>query len=297
MTTGLVSIGIPCFNGENYLAEALKSVLAQDHDALEVIVADNASTDASLEIARAVASADPRVSILTADRNRGAAWNYNRLVDAATGEFFKWAAHDDLCASTFVSACVAAMRDDERIVLAYPQSDIVDARGMFVRHHEEDLGLQIDGPLRRTVRLLWRVRMVHAVFGVMRTDVLRRTRLIQPFDSSDVALLVELALRGHVAEVEGRLFLRRRHAEDSRSANRNSREVAEWFAPDRPRSGRSRPLITSYVDSAWRWAPGLPQAVVTASTLAGVGAVTEVRWHRRELRKARRARAHAAVGG
>lgn len=287
VSSKLVTIGLPCFNGERYLKIALDSIRAQDHEPLEIIVADNASTDGSVEIAREAAAQDDRVTVLLSDRNHGAAWNYNRLVDAARGTYFKWAAHDDVCEPTLVSSCVATLEANPGAVVAYPQDLIIDADGEVVRVHDEDLGLELEGDIRRAAQLLWRVRMCHAVFGVMRLEVLRETELIQPFDSSDVALLAELALRGPILQTEGRLFHRRRHDHDSRSVNATSADVAKWFAPEGAPRGRSRPLLRSYFRTARRWAPDTRSAIAATAMFATVGPLSELRWHRRARRRAK----------
>ena len=89
MSSPLVTVGIPCFNGARYLREALDSIRAQDHDNLEILIGDNASTDESLAIALEAEADDDRVTVMHSEENHGAAWNYNRLVDAAAGAYFK----------------------------------------------------------------------------------------------------------------------------------------------------------------------------------------------------------------
>ncbi|MDG2261899.1 MAG: glycosyltransferase family A protein, partial [Actinomycetota bacterium] len=130
MSAPLVTIGIPIYNGSNYLKAALSSILEEDHEHLEILIADNASTDDSLAIVSAVADGDPRVRILGSDTNRGAAWNYNRLVDEASGEYFKWAAHDDVCLPNYVSSCVGVLQTRPEVVLTYPQTSIIDSEGL-----------------------------------------------------------------------------------------------------------------------------------------------------------------------
>ncbi len=92
MTSGAprVSIGLPVFNGERYLARAIDSILAQDFRDLELVVCDNASTDRTAEICAAYARRDPRVRYHRNPRNLGAGPNYDRCFHLARGEYFKW---------------------------------------------------------------------------------------------------------------------------------------------------------------------------------------------------------------
>ena len=101
-----VTIGIPVFNGAEFLEAALDAACTQEWPELEILVADNASTDRSVEIAEARCRADERVRLIRAEENRGAAWNFNRLVEQAKGEFFWWLPHDDVLEPRAVELCV-----------------------------------------------------------------------------------------------------------------------------------------------------------------------------------------------
>ena len=99
-----VSIGLPVYNGENYMAAAIDSLLAQTFTDFELIISDNASTDATEQICRDYAHRDGRIRYYREEVNRGAAWNFTHTFELARGEYFKWHAHDDLCARPCWSA-------------------------------------------------------------------------------------------------------------------------------------------------------------------------------------------------
>src|SRR5262245_45018612 len=101
--TPRVSIGLPIFNGEKYVAQAFDSILAQTYADFELIISDNASTDQTEAICQAYANRDRRIRYYRNNRNLGAAANYNRVFDLSTGVYFKWAAHDDIVLPTFVT--------------------------------------------------------------------------------------------------------------------------------------------------------------------------------------------------
>jgi glycosyltransferase involved in cell wall biosynthesis len=91
----LVSVVVPVYDVEAYLPEALDSVLAQSHRALEVVVVDDGSTDGSGALADDYAARDPRVRVVhTANRGLGAARNEG--VRHATGEILAFADSDDV---------------------------------------------------------------------------------------------------------------------------------------------------------------------------------------------------------
>src|SRR3954466_4130607 len=97
-----VSIGLPVFNGEKYLPEALDSLVSQDFEDLEIILSDNGSTDSTQNICREFAAKDPRIRYHRNQTNIGASKNYNRVLELARGEYFKWASHDDICHPTMM---------------------------------------------------------------------------------------------------------------------------------------------------------------------------------------------------
>jgi glycosyltransferase involved in cell wall biosynthesis len=232
-TEPLVSIGVPVYNAEAFLERALDSLCAQDYEHLEIIISDNASTDNTLKICRAAAERDERVTYLTTDMNRGAAWNFSRLVHVAQGTYFKWAAADDLCRPELVSTCVAALEADPSAVLCYPRTSLIDEDDHVVSDFTDDLAYDDDSPVRRLARLCRHVGEYHAVFGVIRTAALRETGLLGAFVAADIVTVAELALRGRFLEHPDRLFLRRYHANTSVIANPDARSRAQWFDPSR----------------------------------------------------------------
>ena len=123
-----VSIGLPVFNGENFLESAIRSVLEQSFDDLELVISDNASTDRTETIARDFAASDRRVRYHRNARNLGAAPNYNRTVELATGALFKWLSHDDRLLPGYLEATVAARPelDEGRDVAALLRATLRD---------------------------------------------------------------------------------------------------------------------------------------------------------------------------
>lgn len=245
-----ISIGLPVYNGAKYLEKALDSLCRQSFADFELILSDNASTDLTREICQDFAAGDSRIRYFRNDRNLGAACNYNRVFALARGELFKWAAHDDLCAPTFLERCVEALDCDSQAVLAYPQTVIINDGGLRVKRYLDDLDLTADSPAVRLRRYLFRAGgECNAVFGLLRADALRKTRLIEPYNASDRVLLAHLALLGRFREVPEELFFRRDHPTTSLRANPDARAVAAWFDPKR-RQRIVLPVSRLYFESA-----------------------------------------------
>lgn len=91
-----ISIGMPVYNGSEYIRQAIDSLLVQSFTDFELIISDNASTDDTQEICKEYAKKDCRICYIRQLRNLGAFLNFKFVLEKATGEFFMWAAIDDL---------------------------------------------------------------------------------------------------------------------------------------------------------------------------------------------------------
>jgi glycosyltransferase involved in cell wall biosynthesis len=251
-----VTVGLPVYNGARYLRESLTSILAQSFTDFEVVVTDNASSDRTGDICRELGARDPRVRYIRNDRNLGAAANYNRAFENARGRYFKWVAHDDAYDPTFLERCVATLEADEGAVACYSPAVFIDETGKVLDHTEQILDYTVPRPSERLRRWLFDKEdgWCHPVTGVIRTETLRRTRLIGPFVGSDVTLVGELLLHGTIRRTEERVFYRRDHAGRSTAAHRTLASLTEWFDTSARHSRAYMPL--------WRIGVEMSRAVV-----------------------------------
>ncbi|MCK9486802.1 MAG: glycosyltransferase [Dehalococcoidia bacterium] len=274
-----VSIGLPVYNGEDYLAQAVDSILAQEYADFELVVSDNGSTDATEAICREYASRDPRIRYHREERNRGAAWNFNHVVRMARGEFFRWACHDDAISPSHLRRCVEVLEDaPPSVVLAYTRSVLVDADGNAVGTFEDGLDTRGMPPHERFRLVARRLRYTHVLYGLIRREALMGTRLLGAYESSDNVLVAELSLAGEFVEIPAYLFRRRIHARMSRKANTSARSVAQWFDPSadaRFYFPHAR-LFGEYTRAVWRAPLARGERMRTALALR--------HWARREVR-------------
>jgi glycosyltransferase involved in cell wall biosynthesis len=225
-----VSIGLPVYNGERYLREAVDSILNQTYRDLELIISDNASTDATALICQEYVARDPRVRYTRQPHNVGAAANYNHVFALATGEYFKWAAHDDWCAPTYIERCVQVLDRDPEVVLAYTRARVIDDTVAPLEDFDDNFHLLASRPSDRLHQCFLAGRWVfHPVFGLFRRATLARTPLIADYVGADLGLLVHVVLAGKCHEVADRLFHRREH--QKRSGNLPLNEFARWWNP------------------------------------------------------------------
>ncbi|MGH6899187.1 MAG: glycosyltransferase family 2 protein [Geminicoccaceae bacterium] len=239
--TPTVSIGLPVRNGAQHVADAIESILAQTVTDLELIISDNASTDATPSICAGYAARDPRVRYHRHERDLGASRNFNFVFHQAVGQYFKWAAHDDIVLPTFLERCHAALEAAPDAVLCQSLVRIVDERNAGGEVYDHT-AFGTEAP-RQSDRLAARLRARRCmdIFGLIRKDALRGTALIADHVGADRTLLIELALRGRFVGVPEVLFLNRDHRSRFTRRVLSLRAQAMWYAPD---AARGRVLRT-----------------------------------------------------
>ncbi len=210
-----VAIGVPVYNGARFLGSTVESLLAQTFDDFELLISDNASTDATEDVARDLAARDPRVRYHRHPTNRGLAANYNFLFEQASSAYFKWGTADDVCAPTFLERCVAALDADPGVVLAAPRAAFIDAEGRPLAVRDPGFPLDAGSASARLRYVFDAGSWVNAILGVIRADALARTPLMPRYAGGDYVLLGELAARGRFVEIPEALLQRRVHAEAS----------------------------------------------------------------------------------
>jgi glycosyltransferase involved in cell wall biosynthesis len=155
VTHPLVSVVIPAYNNDAYIRRTIESVLSQTYPTLEVIIADHASSDRTLEEVSNFAN-DERVTVLTTPSGGGALRNWNRVSSEAKGDYIKLVCGDDLLRPDIVAAQVAGLEENPSAVLAASRRSIVDAQDKTVINARGLAGLTgvVEGKqaVRRTVR-------------------------------------------------------------------------------------------------------------------------------------------------
>jgi len=189
----------------------LDSLLAQEFEDFELIISDNASTDATQQICLEYASKDPRIRYHRNKTNLGSVRNFNRVFELSSGKYFMWAADHDLWHPRFLPRCVEVLEQDPSVALCYSRAAWIDHEGRVL----EDIDVSLDtrglGKLQRLHAVLWKLDINrYLVYGLIRSSALKRTRLLKSTVMSDVVLLNELSLLGAFAYLPELLFYLRR---------------------------------------------------------------------------------------
>ncbi len=211
-----LSIGLPVYNGEKFIKEAIDSLLAQTFEDFELIILDNASTDKTEEICRAYAEQDKRICYYRNQKNIGCARNFNRVFELSSGEYFKWAAHDDLHAPDFIKKCIEVLDQDPTIILCHSQVYFIDEQGDFLQSYDIKLKADALKPQERFHELLTK-HLCYQCYGVIRASALRMIPPMGGYGNADGILLLRLGILGRFYEIPEYLFFARSHPQQSMS--------------------------------------------------------------------------------
>lgn len=241
-----VSIGLPVFNGEDYLEDAIRSALTQTFDDFELVICDNASSDRTQTIARDLALGDPRVRYLRNEHNLGASGNFTRAFLETRGDLFKWLAHDDRLAPGYLAATVAALDAAPDAVLCNTAVDYIDERGEVFASYTSVLG-DAGGvrPSRRFATMVLRSHSCVDMFGLVRRGALENSLLISSFHGADRALLAQLSLRGRLLQLPERLVQMREHGKRY-TRQMSSREARRLWHSSAKKRASALPTLNLY---------------------------------------------------
>lgn len=261
-----VAIGLPVYNGEDLLEQTLVSLLAQTFQDFELIISDNASTDRTEAICRDYAKQDPRIRYRRQKKNLGAVPNFNAVFELSGSQYFKWAASDDLCDSTYLAKAVAILEADPGVVWCHSRSSHIDADGRLL---DESDSLDVSyrereaaSPSARFSAVLLGDEGCLDSYGLIRSDAIAQTPLYLPYYGSEKVFMAELALLGRYREIPETLFFARVASQGSGNLQSAAAQQAfvDTSVPRGPRFARVR-FLQAYLDAISRSAPNRSEAM------------------------------------
>ncbi|MEM1439235.1 MAG: glycosyltransferase family 2 protein [Pseudomonadota bacterium] len=226
-----VTIGLPVYNGEDYLESSLSSMLALDYSNLEIVISDNASVDATQNICESVDTRNHAIRYSRNEVNTGGFKNNNRVIDLADGDYFLLAGHDDLREPTQVSRCVAILEAQPELAMCYCATVYIDAQGDRIDgldEHVVDLGNA--DPVERFAAAISLDHKVEAIYGIYRMSAIQNIRF-GLYPDSDRVFVAEAALNGPFHRLDEPLFFRRQHSNKSTARYKNRYDRTAWGRP------------------------------------------------------------------
>ena len=264
ISTPRLTLGLPVYNGERFLAQSLDALLAQTYTDFELIISDNASSDRTSEIAKQYQSVDARIRYFRHDQNRGSTFNHNFAIGPARGELFKWVSDDDLYAPELLQRCINALDSRPELALAHSWTAFIDEESKITERAQYGLTTDVPDPVERFRSVLY-TDGGDDMYGVMRMSILRQIRPFNSYHWADRTFVAELALHGPFHNEPDYLYLRRDHPMRTSALGRNDIRL-RCSRLDPARANRWRhPLVRLMAEyvlgfaSAVRRAPLSPQ--------------------------------------
>jgi glycosyltransferase involved in cell wall biosynthesis len=226
-----LSVGLPVYNGEKYIDQSIESLLGQSFEDFELIISDNASTDSTADICRRYGKQDSRIRYIRQPRNVGLSPNHNAVLQHSRGEYFKWAASDDLYGRDLLKSCVAALDEYPDVVLAHSWEAVIDDAGAVTQAMDYPLATDSPRAPDRFKGILFGssglfesddpaapgfVRVDNRgvlracdMYGVARTAVMRKVTPLGSYHHSDRITIIALSLHGRFHMTPDWLYFRR----------------------------------------------------------------------------------------
>lgn len=207
---------MPVYNGGRFLQQALDSLLAQDYGNLELIISDNGSVDGTQAICEVQAATDRRVRYFRSEVNCGPVANFARVLTMARGEYFMWAACDDLWEPTFVRTCVGSLEESPRVSLAFSGVNNIDGNGLPLKEYPRIHDLPSRDNLQRLRNYMLQeehLGKANLVYGVMRRSAVTAAGGYRRWGAgvwgTDMLTVFGVLVQGDLAIVRETLFHKR----------------------------------------------------------------------------------------
>ncbi|MBA3465651.1 MAG: glycosyltransferase [Deltaproteobacteria bacterium] len=225
-----VSIGLPVYNGEAFVAAAIDSLLAQDHADLELVISDNASTDRTPMICEDYARRDPRVRFSRNDTNIGPNRNFLRVLELSSGEHFMWASHDDVWAPDYVKLLLAGFAAGDSVALSAGRTVYMTEEGEPSTVPSASAPPEHVESAPEVTRLLLQQHATSWFYGLFRRTVaIELMELLRdvPVWGGDLMILLRLCLRYPVVG-DDRAIIHKRLRTHTSHQPKTPREWVRW---------------------------------------------------------------------
>jgi glycosyltransferase involved in cell wall biosynthesis len=210
-----VFIGMPVYNGERFLEEAINSLHNQTFTDWKLFISDDASTDGTQAICEEFTKKDPRITYYRQEKNIGMFPNFKFLIDKADGEYFMWAAQDDLWEKDFIKTCTEILDENKQIGAASSNIAEIDSFGRTTREVTDFSKLSGPVTIPTIVRYVLQPEILgkcNIMYSLFRSDVVKKTWALYPQRNewgSDYQF--SLAVISHFGiKIDNRILLKKR---------------------------------------------------------------------------------------
>jgi glycosyltransferase involved in cell wall biosynthesis len=195
----VLTMGMPVYNEEKYIGEAIESLLTQAYKDFILIISDNASTDRTQQICECYAKKDKRVVYIRHKENRGAMFNFRYVLEQTNTPFFMWCGGHDKWGPTFVEKLLPAFKE-KNVILSYSKSRELNIDGSLGEIYNDDFNtIGINKPILRYLRALRVLRCkgyYNMIYGIWLTSSLRACNFNLKTMAPDINILLQASFEG-----------------------------------------------------------------------------------------------------
>lgn len=249
-----VSFGIPVRNGVHEIGHTIDSILSQDFRDFEIVISDNCSDDGTRDLLEAYAAKDKRIRLALNDVNIGQDPNFNRVLELARGEYFRWIGVEDTIDPTYASRCVAVLDNMPEVIGVSSYTRYIDKAGNILYAEYRGERLESTRPERRFARTLWFLladyRYFDPIYNMTRRSVLLQTHRLRAVPVPDQTLSTEMSLIGPVHHIPECLSTRYRDP----AYYENKKKLAAQYNPKAPGIIHASAWVTAlnFAEVAWQ---------------------------------------------
>jgi glycosyltransferase involved in cell wall biosynthesis len=213
----IITIGLPVYNGENHIEEAIQSVLSQTNTDFKLIISDNCSTDNTEVIAKKFLNKDCRISYYRQSENVGGLKNMLFLTQNISTPYFMWFAHDDTMEPRFLETCIKALDTRPEIDMAFTAIRNIDINGESIREYPEFHKLPFNSNLLTLIKYIFSAEYdgkANVIYSIYRSNIIfkafqeDRHQLESPF--GDICFLFSILASGKNAYIAQEILFNKR---------------------------------------------------------------------------------------
>ncbi len=203
MSSAKVSVMMPCYNDERYVAQAIESVLRQDYSDFELVIVNDASTDNSAAIIESYEKQDPRIKLLHNKENLGNGLTRQVALDNSRGEYIAFCDSDDLWLENKLSLFITAAQDADQTTIIHSDAIIIDDNGKESAETFQTLMNKSHSPIEGDLKkYIYRTNFIN-----MSSAMIPRKLLVDAGGFSDLYNLVDWDMWVRIAESARFVFI------------------------------------------------------------------------------------------
>jgi len=196
-----VTIGIPVYNEEKYVAETINSAINQSYNNLKIIISDNCSTDKTFEILKAIIVNHENVIVIKQEKNIGVTENFRYLSENANTDYFCWLGGHDILHKDFIASAVKVFMENPGLALVYPKSELINENGDLLNiASDSEIDTTALDCVQGPLKVFNNLGYCTSIYGLFKSNILKEYKF-KPIIGTDRIILYHASFSGKIYEL------------------------------------------------------------------------------------------------